>query len=122
MPISSLIRLTIFSSPAGLLGFLVEPIGPQNCAGLGGDQLDIDPKRGSETSHAPLERVANPQLLADRPHVLELAVVCIGGLTRGDRHIGDECKITGQVICDGVGQVIVRWLATQIIERQHDDR
>src|SRR6201986_1282305 len=74
---------------------LVEPIGPQKCAGLGRDQLDVDTKRWLNASHITLEHVANLQIPTNRPHVRGPAVVRVSGLARGDRQVRDKCKFAG---------------------------
>ena len=62
-----------------------ELIRPNLPAGLGIDQLGVDPDRVAQFLNAPFEGVANPQLAADLPHVDRLSFKGRGGAARNHK-------------------------------------
>ena len=94
--------------PGGQLADLfVEPVRPEMRAGLGGNQLDIDPQCGIDPAHAAFQHIAHAEFAADLPHIRGLALVGVGGFARDHERAGDVRQIGGEIVGDRVGQVVV---------------
>ena len=76
--------------------------------------------------HRAFEHVAHAQILADRLGVDRLALVGHGRVARDHEHAGDGAgharEAGGQFIGECVDEVILRRIAAEIDEGQHDDR
>jgi len=90
-------------------------------AGLGGDQLNVHSKCGVDPAHAAFQHVAHAELAADLPYIGDLALVGVGRLPRDHERPDDARQVGGQVVSDGVGQVIVLAIGGQVLERQYYD-
>ena len=71
--------------------------------------------------HRAFQHIAHAQILADRLGVDRLALVGEGSVARDDEAVVDARESGGQFIGEDVGEVILRRIAGEIGERQHDD-
>src|ERR1700726_3096375 len=103
-------------------GFIGEGIGPEVSAAFGVDQLRIHLDDWSCAPYAPSQSVADVQLAADLARVVRLVFVGEGG--SGGDHPGapQPGKLGRQIVRDCVGQIIVRHVPVDVLERQHNDR
>ena len=72
--------LVLHLQQIGAIG--IELIGPQMRAGLGVDELGVDPHLIAAALYAALQHIAHAQILADRLDVHRLALVGEGGVAR----------------------------------------
>ena len=99
----------------------VELIGPKMRAAVGVDELGVDPHLIAARLHRAFQHIAHAQILADRLGVDRLALVGEGSVARDDEAVADARKSGGQFIGERVGEVILRRIAGEIGEGQHDD-
>jgi hypothetical protein len=99
----------------------VELVGPDMCAAVGVDELDIDPHPGGARLRRALQHVTHAQLLADRLGVDRLVLVSEGGVARDDEGGRGSRDARGQFVGQSVGQIVLRRIAGQIGEGQHHD-
>ncbi|MCY1239592.1 hypothetical protein D9M72_523940 [compost metagenome] len=86
------------------------------------DQLGIDADTAHCASGAPLEDVADAELLGDQPYVDRLAPVAVHGIARDDEQASRTGKVGYQVFGQAVDERRVRFIPTHIRERQYSDR
>ena len=99
----------------------VELIGPEMRAAVGVDELGVDPDLIAAGQHRAFQHIAHAQILADRLGVDRLALEGEGRIARDDEAVADARESGGQFIGEGVGEVILRRIAAEIGERQHDN-
>jgi hypothetical protein len=91
-------------------------------AGLGVDQLRIDPQPTGVALHRAFELVANAKLPADLFGVYISALVGEGSVARDDETVGHARNLGGEVLGDAVDEIILGRIAGETGEGQHDDR
>ena len=109
--------LVLGSGQVSPLGF--EPLVPQVSAGLGVDQL---PNPAARPPHAAFEHVADAELAADLFHIDGLALVGKGGAAGDHKAPGDPREISGQIVGDAIGEILLLGIAGEVGKRQHYDR
>ena len=103
----------------GALG--VELFGPKMSAAVGVDELGVDPHLIAARLNRAFQHIAHAQILADRLGVDRLALVGEGRIARDDEAVADARESGGQFIGERVGEVVLRRIAGEIGEGQHDD-
>ena len=98
----------------------VKLIGPKMRAAGGVDELGVDSCLTAAGKHRASQHIAHPQFLADCLSVDRLALVGERGIARDDEAVADARETGGQFISYSVGEVILRRIARQIGEGQHD--
>jgi len=73
-------------------------------AGLGVDELGVDPDPVLVALHRAFEHVADAQFAADRLGVDALALVGEGGVPRDDEAVGNARQVRRQVLGDAVAK------------------
>ena len=101
---------------------LVEPLRPEMTAGLGVDELHVDPHPISATLNAALENVADVQLAPDRLHVERLALVGESRIAGDHDSAADTREVGRQALRDPVDEMFLFGVAPDIGERQDDNR
>ena len=99
----------------------VELIGPEMGAAPGVDELGVDPHLIAARLNRAFQHIAHAQILADRLGVDRLALVGKGGVARDDEAVADARESGGQFIGERVGEVVLRRIAAEIGEGQHDE-
>src|ERR1700722_17546373 len=100
----------------------VELLSPHVSAAACVDELGVDSHLTAARLNRAFENIANAQILADRLGVDRLALESHRRVTRDDEGAAETRKTGGQFVGQGVDQVVLRRIARQIGERQHDDR
>ena len=90
-------------------------------ARFGVDELRVDPHPVLVALHRAFEHIANAKLLADLLGVDMLALVSKSGVAGDDETVADAREFGGEVFGDPVGEIVLRWIAREIGEGQHDD-
>ena len=101
---------------------LLEAVGPKVCPGLGVDELRVHAHPVLVALHGAFENVANAELLADLLGVDALAFESESGIAGDDETALDPRKFSREVLRDAVGEIVLRRIAGEIGERQHDER
>ena len=101
---------------------LLEPVGPQMRARFGVDELRVDAHPVLIALHRAFEHIANAELLADLLGVDALALEGEGRVAGDDEAALDARKLGREVLGDAVGEIVLRRIAGEIGEGQHDDR
>ena len=87
-------------------------------AAAGVDELGVHPHQITARLHRAFKNIAHAEILADRLGVDRLALKGHSRVARGDEAVGDASKTRGQFVGQGVDEVVLRWIAGQIGERQ----
>ena len=101
---------------------LLKTLRPKMRAGLGVDELRVDPDAVLVSLHRSFEHVTNAEFLADLRRVHALALVGEGRVSRAHEAALDARKVGCEVIGDAIGEIILGGIAREIGERQHHDR
>ena len=96
--------------------------GPDMAAAAAVDQLAGDPQAVAGLADAAFEQIADAKIGGDPLEVLRLALVGEAGVAADHKQAGDLGQIGDDVLGDAFGEIIVLWVAAQIVERQHRDR
>ena len=91
-------------------------------AGFRVDELGVDAHPVLVALHRAFEHIAHAELLADRLGVDALALVGEGGVAGDDEAVADARQVGRQVLGDAVGEIVLRRIAGEVRERQHDHR
>jgi hypothetical protein len=105
-----------------VFGVAVEALGPQIRRGFGVDQLGVDTDARAELADAAFQHVMHAQFAADLLRVGSLALERQGGATGDNEHALDARQVGGQVLGQGVGEILLLGVVRQVHERQDDDR
>lgn len=100
---------------------IVEFLGPEMRAGLRVDELSVGADVLVGRLHRTFDHIAHAQLLADLPHIGRLALVGEGRIAGDDEAAGNARDVGRQFVGEHVGEIILLWIAGQILERQHHD-
>src|SRR5262245_59296164 len=84
------------------------------------DELSIDANLVAACLLAPLQRIAHPELSSDLLYVNGLALVGECRAACDHEAVANTGEAAGQLLRDDVRQVILRRVAAQIGEGQHD--
>jgi hypothetical protein len=101
---------------------VVERLGPEMSAALGVDQLSVDANLSAGRLHRSFRRVAHAEIAADLLHVGRLPLVSEGGIARDHETAGNARQISGQLVSQHVGEIVLSGIAGEIGEWQHHDR
>src|ERR1700719_4902758 len=96
--------LVLHLQEIGAIG--IELIGPQMRACLGVYELGMYPYLIAAALFAPLQHVADAEVLADLLHVHGLALVGEGGAARDHERAADPRKARGQLFGDCIGTIV----------------
>jgi hypothetical protein len=91
-------------------------------AAAGVDELGVDPHPVAARLHRAFENIAHAQILADRLDVDRLALEGHGRVARDNECVAHARETGGQCVGQSVDEVVLRRIAGQIGEGQHDDR
>ena len=100
----------------------IVPFGPEMVPAQRVNELCVHTHEIGFAPDAPFEDVAHPQVLGDLLHLDRLAPVCPRGVPRDDKDAGELGQVRDQVFRHAVGEVVLRRVVAQVVERQHRDR
>src|SRR5277367_4650802 len=101
---------------------LVEPLGPEMIARFSVDELHVDAHAVSAALNAALQHVADVQFAADLLQIDGLALEGESGVTPDHERASNPRKIGRQALCDPVDEMLLLRAASDICERQNDQR
>ncbi|PYN72526.1 MAG: hypothetical protein DMD96_34565 [Candidatus Rokuibacteriota bacterium] len=100
----------------------IDLIAPEIRAGTRVDELRVDADCAAHPAYASIEHIPDAQLAADSPDIDGLALERERGIP-GDHEASSESRqIAGQILRDGVGEVVLARIAAKVSEGEHDDR
>ena len=102
--------------------WLVEALGPEVAAGVGVDQLHVDPHAVPGALHAAFEHIAHVEIAADLLNVSGLSLVRKGGVAGDDERARNPRKVGGQALGHAVDEILLFGIAADVGEGQHDER
>src|SRR3990172_7684661 len=88
----------------------------------GVDQLGVDAHPRAGFLYAAFQHVRDAQLPAHLPNVRRLALVSKGRMAGDDEQAEEPGKVGDEVIGDCVAEVVLFWVAAEVLERQNGDR
>src|SRR5258708_18789782 len=91
-------------------------------AGLRVDELGVDPDAARAALYAALHHIAHAEFAADLPGIARLVAIGEGGIARDHAGPGQPREVRRKALGDAVDEIILRLVAAEIGERQHDDR